>query len=296
MRRKHIKVDWLDRNLSWLFPLPAGIAVLVLVVGPIVANLIFSLENRSFGAFPPPSLVGLANYSSAMHDPRFWNSVKNTFYLTALSVPIETIFGLVIALLINRSFALKGLVRTLILLPMIATPVAIALIWSLMMNPQLGVLNYFLQVLHLPRLLWASSPTFAIPSLALVDIWEWSPFMALIILAALQSMPSEILEAASIDGVTPWQLLSRIIIPLIRPALITAIVLRTIDALKTFDIIYVITQGGPGIASETLNVYAFKSSFLYLRVGYASSLLVLLAILVIGIAILLNVWLKRAQT
>ena len=288
--------NWIDRNLSWVFPLPAVLAVVLLVLGPIVTNLIFSVQHRSWGTFPPPSFAGLGNYASVVTDSRFWNSVLNMAYFTVIAVPVETVLGFLVALLLNRDFYLKGLIRSLVLLPMIATPVAVGLIWALMMNPELGVLNYFLQVLHLPRSLWAASPTLAIPSVALVDIWEWTPFMTLIILAALQSLRTDQIEAATIDGANAWQRLFRIIIPVIRPAIIIAVILRTIDALKTFDIIYVITQGGPGTASETLNVYAFKSSSLYLRIGYASSLLVVLAIIVVGVAAFLNIWSRGARS
>lgn len=291
-----MRSSWIDRNLSWVFPLPAVAAVVLLVLGPIVTNLIFSVQNRSWGTFPPPSFAGLGNYGSVFTDDRFWSSVLHMAYFTIIAVPAETVLGFLIALLLNRDFYLKGVVRSLVLLPMIATPVAVGLIWALMMNPELGVLNYFLQILHLPRSLWATSSALAIPSIALVDIWEWTPFMALIILAALQSLRTDQLEAATIDGANAWQRLFRIIVPVIRPAIVIAVVLRTIDALKTFDIIYVITQGGPGTASETLNVYAFKSSFLYLRIGYASSLLVVLAIIVVGVAAFLNIWTRRERS
>jgi multiple sugar transport system permease protein len=288
--------SWIDRNLSWVFPLPAVAAVLLLVLGPILTNLIFSVQNRSWGTFPPPSFAGLGNYVSVFTDSRFWNSVLNMAYFTAIAVPTETVLGFAVALLLNRDFYLKGVIRSLVLLPMIATPVAVGLIWSLMMNPELGILNYLLQVVHLPRSLWATSSKLAIPSVALVDIWEWTPFMTLIILAALQSLRTDQLEAATIDGANAWQRLFKIIVPVIRPAIVIAVVLRTIDALKTFDIIYVITQGGPGTASETLNLYAFKSSFLYLRIGYASSLLVVLALIVVGVAAFLNIWTRGAKS
>ncbi|MDA8426795.1 MAG: sugar ABC transporter permease [Treponema sp.] len=281
---------WLDRNLRWVFPLPAVIAILVLVVGPVLTNLLFSLQSRSWGIFPVPHFIGFGNYLSAFKDSRFWSAVGEMLYFTAIAVPVETLLGLAVALLLNQDFFLKGVVRSLVLLPMIATPVAVALIWGLMMNPELGVLNYFLQLLGLPRILWDTSPTLVIPSVALVDVWEWTPFMALIMLAALQSLSQEQLEAATIDGANWWQRLVRIIIPMIRPAIVVAVILRTIDALKTFDIIYVMTQGGPGTASETLNIYAFKSSFLYLRIGYAASLLVVLAVIVLGIAAFFNIW------
>src|SRR5690606_33989501 len=183
------------------------------------------------------------------------------------------------ALLFNREFPGKGIVRTIILLPMVATPVAIALIWALMFNPSLGVLNYFLESLGLPRSLWVANSSLAIPSLVLVDIWEWTPMVARILLAALQGVPQEYYEAARIDGANSWQTFRHITLPSVRSAVVVALILRTVDALKTFDIIYVITGGGPGTASETLNVFALKAGFEFFRAAHAAPLLILLMLL-----------------
>jgi len=278
--------DFFDRNAKWLFPLPAILAIVVLIVGPALANLLISLQDWFIGL--PPKFVGLQNFSDALGDRRFWNGVKNTFYFTGVAVPLQLVLGLGIALLFNREFPGKGIVRTIILLPMVATPVAIALIWALMFNPSLGVLNYFLESLGLPRSLWVADITLAIPSLVLVDIWQWTPMVALILLAALQGVPTEYYEAARIDGANALQALRYITLPSIRSAIVVALILRTVDALKTFDIIYVITGGGPGTASETLNVFAFKTGFEFFRAGYAASLLIFLMLLVLGVAIVLN--------
>jgi len=275
-----------DRNAQWLFPLPAVIAIIVLILGPVLANVYISLHDWFIGG--TPKFIGLGNFSRALHDGRFWNGLKNTFYFTGIAVPVEMVLGLGIAVLFNRDFHGKALVRTISLLPMVATPVAIALIWALMFNPSLGVLNYFLQSVGLPRSLWVASSQFAIPSLTLVDIWEWTPMVALILLAALQGVPSELYEAALIDGAGPLQAFRFITLPSIRSAAVVALILRAIDALKTFDIIYVITQGGPGTASETLNVFAFKTGFEFFRAGYAASLLIFLLVAVLGVSILLN--------
>ncbi len=275
-----------DRNAAWLFPLPAVIAILILIVGPVLANAYIAVHDWFIGG--TPRYIGLGNFARALHDYRFWSGLKNTFYFTLIAVPMEMILGLGIAVLFNRDFRGKGLVRTVILLPMVATPVAIALIWALMFNPSLGVLNYFLESLGLPRSLWVASAQLAIPSLTLVDIWEWTPMVALILLAALQGVPTELYEAAIIDGAGPVQAFRFITLPSIRSAAVIALILRSIDALKTFDIIYVITQGGPGIASETLNVFAFKTGFEFFRAGYAASLLIFLLVAVLGVSVLLN--------
>ena len=278
--------DLFDRYAPWLFPLPAVVAILVLIVGPVLANVGISLYNWFIGG--SPSFVGLGNFTEALNDWRFRGGLVKTFYFTLLAVPIQLVLGLGIALLFNRDFPGKGVVRTIILLPMVATPVAIALIWALMFNPSLGVLNSFLEGLGLPRSLWVADARLAIPSLVLVDVWEWTPMVALILLAALQGVPQDYYEAARIDGASPWQTFWNITLPSIRSAIIVALILRSIDALKTFDIIYVITQGGPGTASETLNVYAFKTGFEFFRAGYAASLLIFLLFVVLGVAMLLN--------
>lgn len=278
--------DFFDRNAKWLFPLPAILAIIVLIVGPVLANFLISLQHWFIGL--PPSFAGLDNFAEALADRRFWNGVRNTFYFTLMAVPLQLLLGMGIAVLFNREFPGKGLVRTIILLPMVATPVAIALIWALMFNPSLGVLNYFLESVGLPRSLWVADVSLALPSLVLVDVWEWTPMVALILLAALQGVPTEYYEAARIDGANAVQTFWSITLPSIRSAIVVALILRAIDALKTFDIIYVITAGGPGTASETLNVFAFKTGFEFFRAGYAAALLIFLMVLVLGVSIMLN--------
>lgn len=280
-----------DKNAAWIFPLPAVLALIVLILLPMLANFGISLFDWFIGR--PPTFIGLENFSDALSDRRFWNGVKNTFYFTALAVPIQLIFGLGVAVLFNREMPAKGLVRTIILMPMVATPVAIALIWALMFNPSLGVLNYFLESLGLPRSLWVADSSLALPSLVMVDVWQWTPMVALILLAALQGVPQEQVEAARIDGASGFQVFWNVVFPAIRNAMVVALILRSIDALKTFDIIYVITAGGPGIATETLNVFAFKAGFEFFRAGYAATLLIFLMFIVLGVAILLNLTRRR---
>lgn len=285
--------NFIDKYATWIFPLPAVLAIVILIVGPVLANFVLSAYDWFISG--TPSFIGLGNYERALTDYRFWNSIKNTFYFTGLAVPIQLILGLGIAVLFGREFPGKGLVRTIILLPMVATPVAIALIWALMFNPSLGVLNYFLELVGLPRSLWVADTSLAIPSLVLVDVWQWTPMIALILLAALQGVPSEFYEAAEIDGANGWQAFWHVTLPTIRSAIVVAVILRSIDALKTFDIIYVITQGGPGIASETLNVLAFKTGFAFFHLGYAATLLIFLLFIVLGISIMLNLLRMRVS-
>lgn len=285
--------SWMDRNIRWVFPLPALVALFSLTILPLIFNLVLSTQERSVSDALPSSFVGLGNYLGALKDPRFWNSVKLMFQFTLIAVPIQMLLGLGLALLLNRTMRASGLIRAVVLLPMISTPVAVALIWALMMDPNLGVLNYFLQTLGLERSLWLADSRLVIPALALVDIWQWTPLVSLILLAGLQTMPDEPFEAARIDGASPWQVFRFITWPMLQASIFAALTLRLIDALKTFDIIEVMTQGGPGSASETLNVYAYHTGFEFLRVGYTAALLSLLLVIVAVVAVGVNLLRRR---
>lgn len=277
------------RYPAWVFPLPAVLALFLLMVFPVVYTLWMSLHEWFVSSVTPPKFIGLANYVRIFtHDTRFYQALLRTFYFTALAVVVQTTLGVAIALIFNREFLGKGPVRTLFLFPMVATPVAIALVWMMMYNPTLGILNYFLRMLKLPPGLWIASERTVIPALALVDTWQWTPFITLIALAGLSALPHEPFEAALMDGASGWQTFWKVTLPLLRPTLMVAVLFRTIDALKTFDIIYVMTQGGPGNASETLNIYIFQTGFSYFHMGYSSSLLVILFAIVMFISILLT--------
>jgi multiple sugar transport system permease protein len=274
---------FVDRRLAVLFPLPAVAFVLLLMVFPIAYNFRLSLTEWSMAALRRE--VGLANYLHYLgQDPRFWPAAWRTFYFTIVAVAVETTLGTAIALLLNRNFRGRDVVRTLLLLPVVATPVAVGLVWLLLFEPTVGLLNYLLGGLHIPPQRWLASPAQVIPSLVLVDVWQWTPMIALLVLAGLAVAPVDPVEAAVVDGATPAQVLVYVTLPFLRPTIVAAVMLRSIDALKTFDIIYTMTQGGPGFASETLNLYAFTTAFQYFRMGSAAALLVLFFVIVLGVA------------
>jgi multiple sugar transport system permease protein len=284
---------WIERHLKWVFPAPAVIFILLMMAFPILYTAWISLTEWSMSAVTPAKFVGLQNYIEMLgHDDRFWKAVWRTFYFTALALAGETVLGLALAVMLNRDFPGKNLLKTLFLLPMVATPVAIGMVWLLMFEPSIGFLNYVLEALHLPDQLWLASEAGALPSLVLVDIWQWTPMMALILLAGLVSMPSDPFEAAEVDGATRWQVFWHITMPMLRPTIGVAVILRSIDALKTFDIIYAMTQGGPNYATETLNLYGYNLGFGYFQMGAASSLLMIFFAIVLGIVIFLN-WARR---
>jgi multiple sugar transport system permease protein len=191
------------------------------------------------------------------------------------------------ALLFNREFWGRGLLRTLAILPMVATPVAIGLVFVMMYHPTLGVANYLVTLTGLAPFKWTYSSGTALYALAVVDIWQWTPLIMLIALAGLASLPQEPYEAARIDGATTLQAFWHITLPLLRPAIVVAILFRAIDAIKTFDIIFIMTQGGPANSTETINILLFNQAFSYFNMGYASSMAVALFAVVMGASLIL---------
>ena len=195
---------------------------------------------------------------------------------------IEGFLGVAIALILNRTFVGKSVAKLLLLLPLVATPVAVGIVFNLFYDPTIGLANFVLKSLGLPQAAWITSPATVIPSLIIVDIWQWTPMITLIVLAGLAGLSTEPLEAARVDGASEWQILRHVTLPMVMPVILTAVILRLIDALKTFDIIFAMTGGGPGYASETLNIMGFKYSFEYFRMGQSAVILVALFLLVFG--------------
>lgn len=271
-----------------VFTGPSVVAVALLMAFPVVYTLYMSVHSWFASSLTHPQFIGLENFRRAfVDDDRFRNALWLTVYFTGLATALQLVLGVSLALVLNRPFRGKGLVRSVFLLPMVATPVAIALVWMMMYNPTLGVMNYLVGLVGLGPYKWVSNAAVVVPALAVVDTWEWTPLITLITLAGLATLPIEPYESALIDGASSAQMFWRITLPLLRPTIIVALLFRAIDCLKTFDIIYVMTQGGPGFASETLNVYTFQVGLFYFHIGYASSLLVILFALVLGVSLLL---------
>jgi multiple sugar transport system permease protein len=284
--------SFIEKNVRWLFPLPGALFILAMMVFPVLYTFWVSLTDWSLTSGREAHFIGLKNFEILIMDSRFYNALKLTIYFTVLAVGVETILGVGIALLLNREFRGKNTFKTILLLPMVATPVAIGLCWTLFYEPTVGLANYTLRQFGLPAIKWLADQSTVIPSLALVDIWEWTPMIALIVMAGLAALPAEPFEAAVVDGATPWQVLRHVTLPLLAPTILVAVVLRSIDAFKTFDIIYTMTNGGPGYASETMNIYAYTLGFQYFRFGAASSALVALLALVLGSSLIV-LYLRR---
>ncbi len=276
-----IKSGFFERNLKILFPLPALVFIGVMMLFPIIYTLMLSFTNWNLTSGSPMRFVWLKSYSRVLAEPRFLQALGRTFVFTGMAVLAETFLGVFLALLLNRDFLAKGLVKLILLLPLVATPVAIGIVWNLFYDPTIGFANYILSLLGLPPAAWVSDARSVIPSLVLVDVWQWTPMITLVVLAGLASLSPEPYESARVDGAGDLQILWRITLPMVAPTIFTALILRSIDVLKTFDIIYAMTGGGPGYASETLNVMAFKYSFEYFRMGQSSVVLIFLFALVL---------------
>ena len=278
---------FIDRRQALVYPAPAVIALFLIVVIPIGYNLYLSSTKWTIG-LGQPRFIGIGNFVDLLSDERVLNGVKVMVYFSGLSLSLEVVLGLLIALYLNREFKGSEIVQAIYIFPFAATPVAVALIWRVMLNPEIGVMNYLLKSVGLPGSLWVSSPQTVIPALVLVDVWKWTPMITLIVLAGLKSLPHEPYEAAQIDGANALQIFWYITLPLIRPVLIAALMLRSLDNLKEFDMIYTITQGGPGIASETLYLYSYTVGFSFFKAGYGSALMVVVFLIVLVFNVVMN--------
>jgi len=281
------------RRSYYFFVVPALVVVGAVIVFPWLFTIWMSAFDWTIGS--AAHYVGLDNYTQLITNQRFLESIVHTFYFTLLAVVAPLILGTVAALIFHREFPSRGLLRAVFTMPMMATPVAVALVWTMMFHPQQGVLNYLLSLVGLPPSLWVYSPTLVIPSLVLVEVWHWTPLVMLIVLGGLAALPTEPYESARLDGASEWQLFRYITLPLVAPFLVVAAVIRTIDAVKAFDTIYVISQGGPGTASETINLYLYLQAFAFYNVGKASAVVVLFFAIILALALVLLHVRERAK-
>lgn len=279
------------RAFRWMLT-PALLFVAAMVGFPLLYAIWLGFQSFRFGT--PPHFAGLANYAHVLHSAGFWNGLRVTLELYVVALALQLGLGLYLALLLNRVRRLRGLVRTLLVSPFVMPPVVVGMMWLVILDPTLGVANWLLQALGLPPALWLASPDWVLAVVAVIDTWQWAPFVALIVLAGLQTLPADVFEAAAIDGARGVARFWHVTLPLLRPSLITAATLRSVDLLRYFDIIYITTEGGPGHASETLNIYAFKQGFVFLDIGYATALMITLTLIVFG-AVLMMVRLRRVS-
>ena len=263
--------DWVDRNLTVVFNAPTVFFLLALVAFPVGIVVYTSFGDWQLITNQEAKSVGFDNYIKVWSDPR-WNwSIFHTFYYALATVAGQLILGMATALLFNRSFAGKSFYRSIWMMPMIAMSTAISLVWILFFDNAYGMLNFALDAINVAPVEWTTSPELAMPSLILVGIWHHTPFMTLILLAGLQSLPNDPFEAARIDGASRWQILWHITLPLMQGHIIVALILRSIFAVKEFDTILAITEGGPNYVTETMNMNIYFNAFEYGYMGEAAA-------------------------
>ena len=277
----------------WLLLSPALAVLAVVTIAPFLFLLSTSLTPLNLARpatwwdFSTP----LANFVELLGDHRFLDSLGVQFRLSIFTVAFQLLLGLGAALLLNSRLRFLEAMRALFIIPMVLPPIVVAIMWKVLFTPDISVLNWILGVLGLPQPAWLAHPRLALPAIIIADIWEWFPFALLMLLAALQMMPTEPLEAARIDGAGHWQVFRYVVLPLLRPAIVVTVLFRLIESVKAFPLIFVMTGGGPGTVTEATNYYAFLQGFNYSLIGYAAaiSVVVLASVLVISYVIVSTV-------
>jgi len=268
------------------FLLPAVVYLFALTIYPFIYSVITSLFNLSLTSSQPPLFVGFQNYKNLLSDGLFYTALFNTLLITVASVIIEFLIGFSVAHLFIAISNMRAshVLRTVYILPMMVTPVVVGLVWNYMLNPLFGIMDYILGVVGIPPQPWFASPASALWTVVLVNVWEWSPFLMLISMAGLMSIPKELYEAAQMDGAKWYQVVARIELPMVRNTVFVGIIFRIIDNFRLFDIVYASTRGGPGRSTEVISLYAYRQIFQYFNAGYGSAAAVLIFILAMIIA------------
>jgi multiple sugar transport system permease protein len=278
------KTPFIEKHWNKLLVLPTVVYLGIFAFASFGLVVFLSLTDISFkGEIAGFNFVFAENYIKALTDPIFQTSLKNTAILVCIAVPIEMLLGLGIALMLNQDIKGKRFFRSLFLLPLMTTPIVVGNIWRLMYNSEFGLINYILTSIGIlskpiPVL---GQPETALFGIILIDIWEWTPFVMLIILSGLQALPTAPYEAALVDGASSLQIFRRITLPMLTPTLIVALLLRLMDAIKIFDVVYITTFGGPGLSTEIIGLTIYKEAFRKLNLGYASALTVIVLFVVI---------------
>ncbi len=292
---------------AWMFLIPMLLVLAAVAGWPLLRTIYFGFTNTSLSDFDNHQWIGFDNYFSVLKlpsgkviydgllvDPVWWQAVWNTFRFSIVSVLCETIFGLIVALVLNANFRGRGLVRAAILIPWAIPTIVSAKMWAWMLNDQFGILNDILLRLGLigSKIAWTADPDTAMLAVLIVDIWKTTPFMKLLIVAGLQIVPGDIYEAARIDGVNPLKVFWRVTLPLIRPALMVAVIFRALDALRIFDLIYVLTPNN--VQTKSMSVFAKENLFDFDKFAFGSAASTLLFVILATFTVL-YMWLGRVN-
>ena len=265
---------------------PPFLIIFVLTVVPFFYSLFLSGWKMNFAMPGAEKFIGLGNFRYMVtQDPYFWTIMRNTAVQVFGTVSLQVVIGLFLALLFSRATRGMNIARSLLMRPMMATPVVIGVIWRFMVNPDFGIVNYVLSLLKIPGPDWLGKPGLAMATIIAADVWLSTPFVTIIIIAGISSLPREPFEAATVDGASAWQSFVYVTLPLLAPVIWVAVMFRLIDAFKRFDSIYIMTAGGPGNSTETLNLYAYNNAFTNLDTGYGSALAMFLFFIIAVISV-----------
>ena len=276
------------RAATWLLLAPTLVYLALFAIYPLFSSLRLSFTDLT----PTPgsgNWVGFANYGELLADPLFWNAAKNSAIMVSLSVTIQIVLGVAMAMFFNMHLRGAGLVRGILLLPMLMTPIVVGLMWRALLNPDWGLVNWGISSLGIEPPNWFGSPAIAMMTLILVDTWQWTPFVFIIVYARLQVLPQDVYEAAIMDGARPLSMFCLITLPLLMPAIIFAALFRAVDAFRSFELIFGLSYGGPARGTTTLSFFSFKHGFEFQNYGYASAVAyMMLLVLVVATMVLLR--------
>jgi len=268
------------------FLIPALAMLLIFTMFPFFFSLFLSFTKISLVGGLKITWAGFYNWVQLANDARFWNSLRNTIFIAGVAVGLEYGLGLMLALFLNREgLKGRGFFRVAFLIPMMLTPIGIGFMWRMLFDPGGGPVNDILIKLGFPFIGWLSNAKIAIYTIIVSDIWHWTPFMFILLLASLQGIPSELMEAAKVDGASGWQTFRFIIFPLLMPVSVALVLLRSIEAFKIMDKVYIITGGGPGTSTETTTLYTYITGLKRFELGYGSTMAYTFFLFILGIAI-----------
>ncbi|MDA0942525.1 MAG: sugar ABC transporter permease [Proteobacteria bacterium] len=289
------KIHFYDRRFGYLFVSPAVIILSIVILAPITIAIItsfydYTLINRTLDSF-----IGLRNYFESVSNEKFIHSAIVTIVFVILVVLFEFIIGFLIAILLNQVERFRNIYYFILLIPLLINPIVVGLIWRMFLHPQLGILNYLISLVGIDPINWLGDPQNAFITIIFVDIWHQVSFMIILLLAGLASIPEEPYEAARVDGANAFQQFRDITLPYMRPVIIITLLIRLIFALKTYDLIYIMTKGGPGDATDLISYYIYRSAFIGLDLGQAASMSVILLLIVCVIIYPLFKFMNRAD-
>ena len=286
-----------EKITGWLLVVPALLIMGLVFVYPILRAFYLSWFAENLGTQLQPVFVGFSNYQRMIGDGRFWQSIFNTSVFTAASVSLELLLGLVVALVLNKSFFGRGIVRTVAIIPWALPTAVMGLAWAWIFNDQYGVVNDILGRLGMidTGINWLGTPGLAMVALVVADVWKTTPFISIILLAGLQSISEDLYEAHKMDGASPWQSFYQITLPLLMPQILIALLFRFAQAFGVFDLVQVMTGGGPAGTTETVSIYIYSTIMRYLDFGYGAALVVVTFILLIIAVGITSLLLKKAR-